>query len=243
MKPSARPLFRALLALVLLYSSPAVATEPILARLSFWVPSARMAEFEKEYATALVPLLEKHDLRESSQPGRATPDSIFTRLFEFSSVAEFAERTGALGEDSAYIAQLQRLGRRFGAARSDSTLVMYFELYQQPAGSGQPLQAGRERGHWRTYDASNGLNNVTVYHLLEDRNGNLWVGTVGGGISRYDGSNFQNFTRENGLAGNWIGGMLEDRNGNLWIRTNIGVSRYDGSNFRNFTVEDGLAGN
>jgi len=243
-----RLILRAFLSFLLLSSFPAAASEPILARLSFWVASARMAEFEKEYATALVPLLEKHDLRESSQPGRATPDSIFTRLFEFSSVAEFAERTGALGENSAYIAQLRRLGRRFGTVRSDSMLVTFFELYQQPAGSGQPLQAGRERGHWRTYDASNGLNNVTVYHLLEDRNGNLWIGTIGGGISRYDGSNFQNFTVEDGLAGNWVTAILEDRNGNLWFATDAGLSRYDGrqdvgQSFRTFTIEHGLASN
>jgi ligand-binding sensor domain-containing protein/serine phosphatase RsbU (regulator of sigma subunit) len=243
MKSSIHPILWAFLAFSLTHSLPATAAEPILARLAFWVPSAQMAEFEKEYATELVLLLERHGLKESAQPGRATADSIFTRLFEFSSVAEFEERTGALGENSAYIAQLRRLGRRFATQRPDSILAMYFELYQQPAGSGHALQAGRERGHWRTYDASNGLNNVTVYHLLEDRDGNIWIGTVGGGISRYDGHSFRNFTVEDGLAGDWIHGLLEDRNGNIWFGTNAGVSRFDGSNLQNFTTEDGLAGN
>jgi serine phosphatase RsbU (regulator of sigma subunit)/ligand-binding sensor domain-containing protein len=243
MKSSIRPILWAFLAFSLTHSLPTAAAEPILARLAFWVPSAQMSEFEKEYATELAPLLKKHGLKESAQPGRATPDSIFSRLFEFASVAEFEERTGALGENSAYIAQLRRLGRRFTTQRPDSMLVMYFELYQQPAGSGQALQAGRERGHWRTYDAINGLNNVTVYHLLEDRNCNIWIGTVGGGISRYDGHSFRNFTIEDGLAGDWVWGLLEDRNGNIWIRTNGGISRFDGRNFQNFTTENGLPGN
>lgn len=38
---------------------------PILARLSFWVPSERMDTFEAAYEKKIVPLLQRHDLEES----------------------------------------------------------------------------------------------------------------------------------------------------------------------------------
>ena len=46
--------------------------EPTLARLSFWVPRERMAEFEAVYQEKVVPILKKHGLVESSERGRAT---------------------------------------------------------------------------------------------------------------------------------------------------------------------------
>ncbi len=36
--------------------------------------------------------------------------------------------------------------------------------------------------------------NNTVLSITEDKTGNLWFGTSGGGVSRYDGKSFTNFT-------------------------------------------------
>lgn len=57
--------------------------EPILVRLFFEVPPERIAEFEVVYRDQLLPVLQKRDLTESLERGRATPDNIFSRLFEF----------------------------------------------------------------------------------------------------------------------------------------------------------------
>ena len=61
----------------------ASASEPSLARLSFWVPPDQVDEFATSYQEKLMPILKGHGLVESSQPARATVDSVFTRLFEF----------------------------------------------------------------------------------------------------------------------------------------------------------------
>ncbi|MBL4625919.1 MAG: SpoIIE family protein phosphatase, partial [Flavobacteriales bacterium] len=72
----------------------------------------------------------------------------------------------------------------------------------------------------------------------------LWFGTNGGGVSKYDGKSFINFTVKQGLANNFVLSIAEDKNGNLWFGTNGGgVSKYDGKSFINFTVEQGLANN
>ena len=85
--------------------------------------------------------------------------------------------------------------------------------------------------------------------ILEDRRGALWFGTIGGGVSRYDGEGFTTFTTADGLAHNWVWPMVEDREGRLWLGTWKGLCRYDGAGrsdregFTTFTTADGLAEN
>jgi len=80
--------------------------------------------------------------------------------------------------------------------------------------------------------------------LREDRAGNLWIGTAGGGVSRYDGERFITFTTEDGLALDEVSTILEDRAGNLWMGTvGGGLCRYDGEHFTTFTTEHGLPSN
>ncbi len=80
--------------------------------------------------------------------------------------------------------------------------------------------------------------------ITEDIKGNLWFGTYGGGVSRYDGKSFTNFTTAQGLTNNYVSSITQDSKGNLWFGTNGGgVSRYDGKSFTNFTKLQGLVNN
>ncbi|MCB9262485.1 MAG: hypothetical protein H6607_08940 [Flavobacteriales bacterium] len=76
-----------------------------------------------------------------------------------------------------------------------------------------------------------------------DNVGNLWFGTYGGGVCRFDGKSFSTFTTAKGLADNSVSSILEDKDGNLWFGTDGGVSRFDGKSFSNFTTAQGLANN
>ncbi len=88
------------------------------------------------------------------------------------------------------------------------------------------------------------LSNNSVVSIIEDKAGNLWFGTDGGGVSRYDGISFANFTIAQGLAHNVVFNITEDKAGNLWFGTyGGGVSLYDGTSFTNFTKAQGLASN
>ena len=93
---------------------------------------------------------------------------------------------------------------------------------------------------WQTWQTRDGLGSGATFSVLEDRNGALWFGTIGG-LSRYDGVSWRTFTNADGLAGPSAISTLEDRNGALWIATPGGVSRYDGVSWRTFTTADGLA--
>ena len=62
----------------------------------------------------------------------------------------------------------------------------------------------------------------------QDRQGNIWVGTQGNGVMRYNGGNRQNFTTTDGLSNNQVVEILEDRDGILWFGTDGGgITRYD----------------
>lgn len=63
---------------------------------------------------------------------------------------------------------------------------------------------------------------------LQDRADNLWFGSSGEGVYRYDGKLFTQFTTKNGLKSNAVRAMLEDKKGNIWIATSNGICYYDG---------------
>ena len=90
-----------------------------------------------------------------------------------------------------------------------------------------------------------GLAHNYVTSIDETSDGMLWFATSGGGVSRYDGVEFVNFTKEkDGLAHDTVYRLHETRDGMLWFATlGGGVSRYDGVSFVNFTTNDGLAHN
>lgn len=95
----------------------------------------------------------------------------------------------------------------------------------------------------RYLDIDNGLKSAFVTAILEDSRGYLWIGTDGGGICQYDGTNFIHFTTEAGLSNNIVNAILEDKNGTIWIATGGGINQYNGKNFTHFTTTEGLKHN
>ncbi|MDI1235470.1 MAG: two-component regulator propeller domain-containing protein, partial [bacterium] len=97
-----------------------------------------------------------------------------------------------------------------------------------------------------SYDltSKNELTDNNVADILEDKQGNIWIGTFYGGVSKFDGKTFTNFTKDGIIAGEEAYNFYEDNLGNIWFTAEgYGVYRYDGSNFKQFTTEDGLTSN
>lgn len=97
--------------------------------------------------------------------------------------------------------------------------------------------------HFKTYSLEEGLPHSQVLSILQDRQGYLWCGTYGMGVSRFDGNSFMTLTQKDGLSDNVVYTIHEDRDGNLWFGTNRGVNKYDKRNFKVYTTKDGLAHN
>ena len=69
-----------------------------------------------------------------------------------------------------------------------------------------------------------------------DSEGVLWFGSNGGGVYRYDGTLFVNFTEEDGLSNNQVCSITEDKQGNLWFGTAKGLCRYDRKTFTTIAI-------
>ncbi len=109
--------------------------------------------------------------------------------------------------------------------------------------TGLPIpEDAQGKGLFSNFTTDQGLALDQVYCSYKDKKGNLWFGTNGGGVSKYNGKHFTNFTKLQGLASNVIWCMLEDKEGNMWFGTDgNGVSKYDGIKFTNFSTADGLS--
>jgi ligand-binding sensor domain-containing protein len=70
--------------------------------------------------------------------------------------------------------------------------------------------------------------NNNIHCGLQDKAGNLWFGTTGSGVYRYDGKLFYNYTTKDGLISNNVWSIMEDKSGNIWFGTTEGICRYDG---------------
>ena len=92
-----------------------------------------------------------------------------------------------------------------------------------------------------------GLQNVDVAYnpnyviaLEVDRKEQVWAGTWGGGLSRFDGKNWMTYTTVEGLPGNHVFMLHQDRKGQLWIGTNNGLALWQNGKFKVMTTADGL---
>jgi signal transduction histidine kinase/ligand-binding sensor domain-containing protein len=84
--------------------------------------------------------------------------------------------------------------------------------------------------NWSTVD---GLPDTTVRSIVEGHDGYLWLGTAGG-ISRFDGIRFRNFTTGNtpALISDNVFDLAEDGEGRLWIATSHGLAVREAGVFR-----------
>lgn len=77
--------------------------------------------------------------------------------------------------------------------------------------------------------------------IFQDAKGNLWFGTIGEGVVRYDVNTLTYFSNPDGFNNNTVYAINEDKNGNIWLGTDQGVYKYDGKTFRNYNQKDGLS--
>lgn len=84
-----------------------------------------------------------------------------------------------------------------------------------------------------------------ITHIYEDKTGDFWVTTGGGGLIHWDRSkeSFRQLTTKNGLSHNYIYAVYEDENGYLWLPSNNGLMRFDKKNdeVATFKTSDGIA--
>lgn len=95
--------------------------------------------------------------------------------------------------------------------------------------SGSLMHAYAQEYFFRSYSIEQGLPQSSIYCALEDSRGELWIGTEGSGICRFNGIDIAVLDRSDGLTGNIVRSVFEDSKGNIWIGTEAGLNRYNGT--------------
>ena len=99
-----------------------------------------------------------------------------------------------------------------------------------------------------TFTMKQGLNYNYISVLKKDDNGNIWIGTQGGGVDIYDPKTriVKNINHNSGLSDNTITSFFEDSNKNIWIGTKSGgLNKYEPKTgiLSIYNTENGLSDN
>jgi len=83
---------------------------------------------------------------------------------------------------------------------------------------------------FKRINVDNGLAQNTAMSILQDKKGQIWIGTFEG-LSKFNGIEFNTYKNDSrnpeSLSNNQVFKLLEDRDANLWIGTLNGVNRYN----------------
>lgn len=84
----------------------------------------------------------------------------------------------------------------------------------------------------RSWTVDDGLPSDAITSIIQSRNGYIWITTYGG-VSKFDGVNFTNYSSQNTKALNTEAAktIYEDKNGIIWVATQKGVAYIKNNTF------------
>ena len=116
-------------------------------------------------------------------------------------------------------------------------------IHTKPTQALPPATKDAAIAHLQYLNMEQGMASSFVRAVIEDRSGNIWMGTRGG-VSVYNGERFTHYSENEGLSNNFIRAMAEDQSGNIWLGTEGGgVSVFDGESFTHYTEKEGFSEN
>lgn len=94
-----------------------------------------------------------------------------------------------------------------------------------------------------TFTTKAGLSQNTIWHMLQDKQGFMWLAT-GDGLDRYDGRYFKHYTPDNyGLSSSYVRYIYQAKNGVIWLGTSDkGIDKFDPKtkHFTNYPSKEGI---
>ncbi|MBL8535231.1 MAG: regulator [Betaproteobacteria bacterium] len=139
-------------------------------------------------------------------------------------------------------------GHRWQHWKHDDGLGAPYELVRSQINLAH--DPGKYSEHHARQKQEMGLQNVDVAYnpnyivaLAVASDGTVWCGTWGGGLARFDGKKWKNYTVSDGLPGNHVFMLFEDSRKRIWVGTNNGLARMEGESFVNFGTREGLFAN
>jgi len=81
---------------------------------------------------------------------------------------------------------------------------------------------------------------VAVYDMIFDRDGGLWVSSVGKGIFRIRGDAVEHYGRAEGLSSDTVTALFEDKEGIVWATSTNGIDSFRDPRITTFSALEGL---
>lgn len=100
--------------------------------------------------------------------------------------------------------------------------------------------------HYHSIHEKRKISNDFINTMVQDDEGNMWVGTQAGLNKYLSGSDsFLIVNKASGLMDDAIRSIVEDKDGSLWLGTGKGLIRYNPNSDSsvNYNIDDGLQGN
>jgi ligand-binding sensor domain-containing protein len=93
-----------------------------------------------------------------------------------------------------------------------------------------------KQGQPKLVKTQNMNTDARISNGIQDSDGNLWFGSIGEGLYKYDGNLFVHFSMQQGLNSNIIYSILQDKAGNIWVGTNKGLNCFDKNRFKSIPI-------
>ena len=102
-------------------------------------------------------------------------------------------------------------------------IIIFLQILIIPAYTNEPI-------YFSNLSLNDGLSQITVTSIYQDKKGYMWFGTRNG-LNRFDGYSFDIFTSNtdntSSISDNHILCITENKDGDLWIGTNNGLNRFN----------------
>lgn len=162
------------------------------------------------------------------------------------------------------------IGTAEGLVRDDGTRMAVYTMREGlPSNQVQLLACDREGALWagtgsgiarvvngkignetignekiEAFTPKEGFSSNVVLSILEDREGNLWLGTESGGVDILRDRAFTTYSAQDGLSDDHIRSVYQDHKGTVWLGTSGGgLNRRDEGGFSALTTAEGLSSN
>ena len=96
----------------------------------------------------------------------------------------------------------------------------------------RPASILAQQTFFQQYSVNTGLPHGQVHKVYQTSDGYMWVGTYGGGLSKFNGEDFTTYTKKDGLKDNSVEIIFEDSEETLWVATyESGIAKMEGNQF------------
>ena len=101
-----------------------------------------------------------------------------------------------------------------------------------------------QEGVFKNFTSKDGLTQNNIKCVIEDKEGNLFFGSDGGGLIKFTNEDFISYSEQDDIGSNVVMSVLEDSSNNMWISTyDAGITKIEKDSYTHYQDIGGTASN